>query len=65
MKAAIARLICFFTKHDLIVFRTHTLRLECHRCHCPHDDTLRDKWERWQRQRKQPPVKPTDDGLPF
>jgi hypothetical protein len=62
MKNAIAKLRCFLSKHDLIVYRIPSLRLHCRRCGDPWSDTLRDKW---QRQRKQPKVQPTDDGLPF
>lgn len=64
-EAQIARLHCLLTRHDLVVYRTYTLRLECRRCRDPWSDTLADKLQRWSRQRKLPKTKPTDDGLPF
>jgi hypothetical protein len=64
MKATTAKLRCFLSNHDLVVYPGYSLRLECRRCHDPWSDTLRDKWERWKRQRKLPKVERSDE-LPF
>ena len=64
MRAAIARLVCFCQGHELEVYRYPRLQLHCRRCHDPWSDTVRDKLNRWRRQRKLPKVERSDE-LPF
>ena len=63
------RLQCFLSDHDLAFYpRAGGIQTQCKRCDDPYSSTLRDRLgqlvDRWRR-KKEKPLSPSNDDLPF